>query len=120
MNRKSSASKKTRVHISPVRAGRLYRLLKHLNRKPVGRTDLLKKLRIGMRTFYRDVDLLRECGIEVDVDGDGYSLPGTLKDALHRLPFPDPEITFGDVEVLMKGRTQTHDKLKTLFKRVTK
>jgi len=120
MARRTPAGKKPRTHISSTRAGRLYRLLKQLDGQSVLRTALLKKLRVGMRTFYRDVDLLRECGIQVDVDGEGYSLQGTLSDALHQLPFPDPELTFGDIETLMRGKSATHEKLRALFKKISK
>lgn len=112
--------KSTRVHISPARAGRLYRLLKGIAGSSTGRADLLKHLRVGIRTFYRDVDLLRECGINVEIKKDGYRLSGTLSDALHRLPFPDPELTFGDAEVLRRGRTSSHAKIQSLFARVAK
>lgn len=109
-----------RSHVSTSRAGRLYRLLRLVAGKPVPRAVLLKKLKVGMRTFYRDVDLLRECGIGVDVEGEGYRLTDSLADALHKLPFPDPELTFGDIAILMKGRSPTHDKIRQLFARVTK
>jgi hypothetical protein len=54
------------------------------------------------------------------VDGEGYSLQGTLSDALHQLPFPDPELTFGDIETLMRGKSATHEKLRSLFKKISK
>ena len=112
--------KKPKIHISADRAGRLYRLLKHVNGMTVTREILLKKLSVGMRTFYRDVDLLRECGIVVNVSDEGYSLDGILRDALHRLPFPDPELTFGDMDILMRGKSPSHLRLKQLFKKVSK
>ena len=120
MNRKASSGKRRRARVSAARAGRLFRLLKLVSAAPVPRAVLLKKLRLGMRTFYRDVDLLRACGVLVDVDGEGYRLLGSLHDALNVLPFPDPELTFGDVEVLLKGRSPTHQKIKQLFQRITK
>lgn len=120
MIRRPASTKRNRIHISPSRAGRLYRLLRQVSGGAVLRSLLLKRLRVGQRTFYRDIDLLRECGIDVAVDGEGYSLTGTLAEALHLLPFPDPELTFGDIEVLMRGRSQTHEKMRTLFKRITK
>jgi biotin operon repressor len=122
MSKRPPSRKPARVHISAERAGRLYRILCQLTNKPTRRAVLLKKLDVGQRTFYRDVEMLRACGIVINtnVNSDGYSLPGTLADALHRLPFPDPELTFGDIEALMKGRKPTHDKLRKLFRKVTR
>ncbi|MBY0587561.1 hypothetical protein K2X85_10310 [bacterium] len=113
-------TKKPKIHISIDRAGRLYRLLKHVSGATVDRATLLKKLNVGMRTFYRDVDLLRACGIVVNVADDGYVLEGTLKDALHQLPFPDPELTFGEIDAVMKGKSPSHVRLQQLFKKVCK
>lgn len=101
--------------VSGQRAGRLYRLLKILGEGPSPRPRLLKRLKVGMRTFYRDVDLLRECGVEIDTVPDGYALRGSLEDALGSVPFPNPELTFGDVLVLMRGRSASHQKLRRLF-----
>ncbi|QDU61640.1 hypothetical protein Pan216_25010 [Planctomycetes bacterium Pan216] len=117
---KRSAPRKTRVKISGTRAGRLYRLLKILSKGSAPRVRLLRGLRVGMRTFYRDIDLLRECGVQIDVGEDGYTMPGKLEDAISRIPFPDPELTFGDVALLMKGRTKSHQRLKQQFERLTK
>jgi biotin operon repressor len=112
--------KKPKIHISIERAGRLYRLLKQVSAGTFSREALLKKLNVRMRTFYRDVDLLRECGIVVAVSNEGYSLDGSLRDALHQLPFPDPELTFGDIEILMRGKSPTHLRLRQLFKKMSK
>lgn len=118
--RKRSTGKRSRVHLSEARGGRLYKLLKLVAAATVPREVLLRKLKTGMRTFYRDIDLLRACGVTVLVRGDGYRLKGTLSEALDLLPFPDPELTFGDVETLRKGRTPTHAKIRQLFLRITK
>lgn len=118
--RTRQAGKKGRVHVSEARAGRLYKLLKLVAAGTVPRETLLRKLKTGMRTFYRDIDLLRACGVVVQIRGDGYRLKGPLSDALDVLPFPDPELTFGDVESLMRGRTPTHAKIRQLFLKITK
>ncbi len=92
--------------ISADRAGRLYRLLKQVaNTGPTSRPQLLKRLKVGMRTFYRDIDLLRGCGIIIHAEPKGYTLQVTLDEALAKLPFPNPELTFGDVLQLIKGRS---------------
>lgn len=120
MAKKTASSKSTRVKISDSRAGRLYRMLKALSTNNSSRSSLLKKLKVGMRTFYRDVDLLRACQIPIETIDEGYSLNESLDDALSRLPFPDPELTFGDVVTLMKGRTTSHQKLKRIFESLSK
>lgn len=108
------------VKISGERAGRLYKLLKLLSSSSLARPQLLRKLNVGMRTFYRDVDLLRECGISIETQDGSYSLHGSFEQALSHLPFPDPELTFGDVVTLMKGRTGSHQRLRKLFNQLTK
>jgi predicted DNA-binding transcriptional regulator YafY len=120
MVQKTSSVHDDSLRISGVRAGRLYKLLKQLSSGPAQRSTMLKRLRVGMRTFYRDIDLLRECGVEIETRAEGYSLTESLEDALDRLPFPDPELTFGDVLVLMKGRSSSHQKLRKLLEQLTK
>lgn len=108
------------IRITSERAGRLHRLLKSLADGPLSRISMLKKLKVGMRTFYRDLDLLRECGIVVNVESKGYVLEGSMNDALTCLPFPDPELTFGDAVSLAKGRTAAHAKLRQMIDDMTR
>lgn len=120
MDHKTAASQAGRVKISEERAGRLYKLLKLLAHDSLARATLLRKLSVGMRTFYRDVDLLRECGVAIETHEGAYQLLGTLEQALAQLPFPDPELTFGDVLALMKGRSGAHQKLRRVFGQLTR
>lgn len=120
MDHKSGLSHGSQLKVSGQRAGRLYNLLKLLEHDARPRTQLLRKLKVGMRTFYRDIDLLRECGVNIETQEDGYLLADNFDAALSRLPFPDPELTFGDVVVLMKGRSASHQKLRKLFASLTK
>jgi biotin operon repressor len=94
------------------RAARLYRLLTLLEDGPQTRQQLLRRLRIDIRGFYRDLESLRELGIEILTDDNRYGLLGKLEDALARLPFPDPGLNFRDVQQLAKGDTAAHRKLK--------
>jgi hypothetical protein len=95
------------------RAARLYRLLTLLGEGPQTRQQILRKLRIDVRGFYRDLEVLRGMGIEVHTGDDNrYSLTTNLDDALARLPFPDPGLNFRDVQQLAKGDTAAHRKLK--------
>src|SRR5215471_5895977 len=93
------------------RAARLYRLLILLGDGPQPRQLILRRLKLDVRGFYRDLEALRGLGIEIHSgDGNRYSLTIDLEDALARLPFPDPGLNFRDVQQLAKGDTAAHRK----------
>lgn len=106
--------------ISTARAARLYKLLSELARGPKSRSRLLRRLRLGIRTFYRDLDMLRGWGIEIRLENQKYALSSSFSDCLNHLPFPDPELTFADAIALSKGSGAHHRKLKRLVDRVTR
>jgi DNA-binding CsgD family transcriptional regulator len=97
-----------------LRAARLYRMLTLLGTGPQTRSQLLRRLKLDVRGFYRDLEALRALGIEVNTTGDEtkYTLTGELDDALAKLPFPDPELNVRDVLQLTTGATAAHRKLK--------
>jgi predicted DNA-binding transcriptional regulator YafY len=99
--------------VTAQRAARLYRLLSLTAEKAQTRPALLRRLRVDLRGFYRDLVLLRSLGIGVATDGDRYQLVGTLDEALARLPFPDPGLSLREALVLCNGRTDAHRKLRT-------
>ena len=99
--------------VTAQRAARLYRLLSLTAEKAQTRTALLRKLRVDLRGFYRDLEMLRSLGIGIPADGDRYQLLGTLDDALARLPFPDPGLSLREALLLCNGRTDAHRKLRT-------
>jgi hypothetical protein len=95
------------------RAGRLYRLLTFLGDGPQTRPALLRKLKLDVRGFYRDLEALRTFGIEVSPGDDHkYALAGEVDDALARLPFPDPGLNVREALQLANGSTAAHRKLK--------
>jgi len=98
--------------VTSERAARLYRLLKLLGAGPKSRADLSRRLRLDMRGFYRDLELLRTAGIELPLVKGRYMLNDKVRDAVARLPFPDPRLTLGEAGQLAKGRTAAHQKLK--------
>lgn len=101
------------VTLTNQRAARLYRLLTLLGDGPQTRQQLLRRLKLDVRGFYRDLEALRGLGIDVETGDDNrYSLVGDLDDSLARLPFPDPGLNFRDVQQLAKGDTAAHRKLK--------
>lgn len=98
--------------VSAERAERLYRLLQLLRLGPQTRSSLTRRLRIDVRGFYRDLELLRAAGIFVPLRDRRYMLEGGVATATDRLPFPDPHLTLGEATRLAKGRSQAHRKLK--------
>lgn len=94
------------------RAGRLYRLLNSLGHGARTRSVLTRKLKLGIRGFYRDLEVLRDVGIAVDLVNGRYVLLEALAEAIARLPFPDPGLTLGEARLLAKGRSRAHRKLK--------
>ena len=102
------------------RAARLYRMMCLLQKQPRGRDALLRSLRVGMRTFYRDLDLLRVWGIDIGLEQHKYCLSTSLDACLERLPFPDPELSFAEAQALAKGNAPAARKLKKLVQSVTR
>jgi hypothetical protein len=107
--------------LTSARATRLYKLLSLLEGSTRARATLLKKLKVDLRGFYRDVEVLRELGIKIEVEGDRYTLGTTLNEALALLPFPDPGLSFADVLNLSQDGTSTvQKKLRSRLTAVTK
>jgi hypothetical protein len=98
--------------ITADRFARLYRLLQLVGSSPQTRATLLRRLRTDLRGFYRDLALLRNAGIVVKLEGQRYRLAGDLTDALALLPFPDPNLLYGDLLMLIVGRSPAHQKLR--------
>ncbi len=99
--------------LTSLRAARLYRLLTLLRGSPQTRASLLRRLKLDVRGFYRDLESLRALGIEVNAGDDTkYSLVGEVDDALAKLPFPDPGLNVRDALQLANGSTTAHRKLK--------
>jgi hypothetical protein len=106
--------------VSAERAERLYRLLQLLGSGPQTRAGITRRLRLDVRGFYRDLELLRSAGIVVPLRNRRYTLEGSLAAAKSRLPFPDPHLTLGEARQLAKGRTPAHRKLKQQIGLITK
>jgi predicted DNA-binding transcriptional regulator YafY len=98
--------------VSAERAERLYRLLQLLGTGPQSRASLIRRLRLDLRGFYRDLKLLRAAGIAVGLRNRRYTLEELVTAATSRLPFPDPHLSLGEATQLAKGRTAAHRKLK--------
>ena len=106
--------------VTAERAQRLHRLLRLLGHGPQARTALLRKLRLGVRGFYRDLETLRVVGTEVKLADGKYRLVDSLEAALDRLPFPDPNLTLGEARMLAKGRSGVHGKIRAIVDKIEK
>jgi predicted DNA-binding transcriptional regulator YafY len=97
--------------VTAERARRLYRLLQHLGQGPQTREALTRHLRLDVRGFYRDLQLLRAAEIAIRLEDKRYALDEGVDRAVARLPFPDPRLTLGEAQQLAKGKTVAHRKL---------
>jgi len=100
------------------RATRLCRLVSLLGEGSYTRATLLRRLKLDMRGFYRDMQLLRDLGIEPSLVEGRYVLAGGAEAAYTRLPLPDPQLTVAEAMQLGKGRTAAHQKLKTFLSQI--
>lgn len=106
--------------VTAERAARLYQLVQMLHSSPQTRANLLRRLGLNIRGFYRDLEALRAAGITVALVKSRYSLQGDADEAEARLPFPDPLLTLGEARQLAKGRSRAHQKIKQQLKSVQK
>jgi predicted DNA-binding transcriptional regulator YafY len=110
--------KRTTPSLSQDRLSRLYRILGYIETTPRSRDWLKKKFKLDQRTFYRDLNVLRNFGITIHSENDKYVLKIPLTQAQNLLPFPDPILTLEEAEQLAKGNTLAHKKLKTLIEKL--
>lgn len=106
--------------VSLERAVRLFQVVDLLAEKERTRRHLLQALKIDIRTFYRDLELLRDCGIQVILLSRHYRLVTPAAQARSALPFPDPGLSLGEAEILAKGRTKVHRRLRELLAAITR
>jgi hypothetical protein len=99
--------------VTPDRAERLYRLLLVLADGAKTRSAVLRQLRLNIRGFYRDLEVLRAVGVAVEHNDGHYMLADDLARAVERLPFPDPCLTIGDARRLARGNSPAHKKIRS-------
>ena len=102
MGSSSSRRRRPSVQITLQRAARLHRLVRLLAEAPWNRMAILSELRIGLRTFYREWELLKRCGVKVRQRSRLYFLWATAEQAEGRLPSPDPQLSFAEVAELAR------------------
>src|SRR5438876_538403 len=83
--------------------------------RPPTRAVLVRKLKLDVRGFYRDLEVLRDAGVVVELREGRYHLSESLDDARNRLPFPDPQLTVGEALEVSKGRSAAHRRLRQLI-----
>src|SRR4051794_22086652 len=103
MKRSPSTRRRPAVHITLGRAARLHRLVMLLAESPRPREAILAELRIGLRTFYRELELLKRCGVKIQHKNKAYTLLATAEQAEGRLPFPDPQLSFAEMQELSRS-----------------
>ena len=117
---KQKATTEAIAKVSLERAARLYRLLKLLGQGPQARATMVRRLRLGVRGFYRDLEILREVGIFVELALGKYRLREDLALVLDRLPFPDPNLNLGEARLLARGRSTAHKKIREQLAKIEK
>jgi len=75
-------------------------------------------LRVDQRTFYRDLEILRQFGIRVVQQTGVYVLETPMQRILALLPMPDPRLTLAEAQVLAQGRSQAHRKLSRILRSI--
>jgi hypothetical protein len=109
--KRSSVRRRPAVHITLGRAARLHRLVRLLAESPRTRDAVLSLLGIGLRTFYRELELLNRCGVKVQFKNKSYTLLSTAEQAEGRLPFPDPQLSFAEMAELSRYQGEAAQRL---------
>ena len=84
------------------RAARLHHLVMLLAESPRTRDVILARLQVGLRTFYRELELLKRCGVKIQQKNKAYTLLATAEQAEGKLPFPDPQLSFAEMAELSR------------------
>ena len=114
----SSETSAMRPAVTAERFRRLVRLVQLLGEAPRNRGQLLAHLKLDIRGFYRDLELLRSMGVIITLSNGMYHLTGAPDDVLPRLPFPDPRLTLGEMRQLARGRSHLHEALQRQIERL--
>lgn len=118
--KKTQERRRPKLQITPARAARLYQLVGVLAEADASRERLLSRLGFGLRTFYRELDLLKKCGIKLKQAGKIYQLQSASKEeAQGQLPFPDPQLSFADMAELTRYPGEASKRLAKLWESVT-
>jgi predicted DNA-binding transcriptional regulator YafY len=114
------ATQDSATTVTAERSRRLFRLLKLLSAGPQSRAGLVRRLRLGVRGFYRDLEVLRSVNILIQLSKGKYFLEEEADKAIDRLPFPDPLLSLGEARQLAKGRGAANKRLRELLEQIEK
>jgi predicted DNA-binding transcriptional regulator YafY len=115
MKRSASPRRRPAIHITLVRAARLHRLVVFLAERSRSREEILSELKMGLRTFYRELDLLKRCSVQIVLRRKLYTLTSTAEQAEGRLPFPDPQLSFAEMAELSRHPGEASQRLAALL-----
>jgi hypothetical protein len=73
---------------------------------------------MGLRTFYRELELFKRCGVKVRHKDKAYTLQATAEQAEGRLPFPDPQLSFAEMAELSRHPGEAAKRLAEMLDRV--
>jgi predicted DNA-binding transcriptional regulator YafY len=113
--KRGTARRRPATHITLGRAARLHRLVASLAESPKSREALLAELKVGLRTFYRELELLRRVGVKIRLADRAYKMSTTMEEAEGRLPFPDPQLSFAEMAELSRGPGEAARRLAELL-----
>jgi hypothetical protein len=119
MRRRLDRRHRPAVKITMGRAARLRRFVALLAQRPRGRDEILREIGIGLRTFYRELVLVKKCGIKVLIRDRAYTIPAPAESAEGLLPFPDPQLSFAEMLELSRGPGRAAERLAGMLARVT-
>jgi predicted DNA-binding transcriptional regulator YafY len=103
------------IQITRPRASRLYALVRLLEERPRTRDEILRAQEISLRTFYRELDLLKRCGIKILHKDKLYTLASPTGSAEGLLPFPDPQLSFAEMADLARCECEAGRRLASLL-----
>jgi hypothetical protein len=86
-----------------------------LAENPRSREMILAELAIGLRTFYRELELLKRCGVAIQQKNKLYMLLSSATEAEGRLPFPDPQLSFAEMQELARSPGEAGRRLAALL-----
>ena len=101
--------------ITLTRAARLFQLVRFLASGPQPRDQVQHGLGIGLRTFYRELELLKRLGVRIQLDHKTYLMTTSAEEAEARLPFPDPHLTFAEMRELAACPGEVGKRLAALY-----
>lgn len=89
-----------------------------LAERPQTRDTVLTALAIGLRTFYRELELINRCGVKIQHKDKTYVLLSTAEQAEGKLPFPDPQLSFAEMAELARQPGEASKRLAQLLESV--